>query len=42
MQGSVQSGSVSWDDCDQVFPDELRVIKREFPDRFSHYTSTAA
>ena len=28
--GSVHSGSASWDDCDQVFPDELRVSS--FPD----------
>ena len=33
--GSVHSGSVSWDDCDLVFPDELRVSW--FPDRFPHY-----
>ena len=31
--GSVHSGSASWDDCDQVFPDELRVSS--FPDRFT-------
>ena len=30
--GSVHSGSASWDDCDRVFPDELRVSL--FPDRF--------
>ena len=29
--GLVHSGSVSWDDCDQVFPDELRVSS--FPER---------
>ena len=28
--GSVHSGSASWDDCDRVFPDELRVSS--FPD----------
>ena len=33
--GWVHSGSVSWDDCDWVFPDELRVSS--FPDRFPHY-----
>ena len=26
--GSVQNGSASWDDCDRVFPDELRVSAR--------------
>ena len=29
---SVHIGSASWDDCDPVFPDELRVSS--FPDRF--------
>ena len=38
--GSVHSGSASWDDCGQVFLDELRVSL--FPDRFPHYASTAA
>ena len=38
--GSAHSGSASWDDCDRVFPDELRVIS--FPDRFPHYAWTAA
>ena len=38
--GSVQSGSVSWDDCDRVFPDGLRV--RSFPERFPHPAWTAA
>ena len=33
--GLVHSGSVRWDDCDQVFPDELRVCS--FPDRFQNY-----
>ena len=37
--GSVHSGSASWDDCDRVFPDELRVSS--LPDRFSHYAWTA-
>ena len=32
MPGSVHSGSASLDDCDRVFPDELRVSS--FPDRF--------
>ena len=34
------SGSASGDDCDRVFPDELRVSS--FPDRFPHYAWTAA
>ena len=38
--GSVHSGLASWDNCDRVFPDELRVSS--FPDRFSHSTWTAA
>ena len=38
--GSVYSGSASWDDCDRVFPDELRVTS--FPDGFPHYVWTAA
>ena len=38
--GSVHSGSASWDDCDPVFPDELRVSL--FPDRLFHYAWTAA
>ena len=38
--GSVGSGSASWDDCDRVFPDGLRVTS--FPDRFPHYAWTAA
>ena len=33
--GLVHSGSASSDDCDRVFPDELRVSS--FPDRFPHY-----
>ena len=33
--GLVHSGSVRWDDCDQVFPDELRVCS--FLDRFQNY-----
>ena len=36
----VYSGSASWDDCDRVFLDELRVSS--FPDRFPHYALTAA
>ena len=38
-QGSVHRGSASWDDCDWVFPDELRVSS--FPDRFPHYACIA-
>ena len=38
--GSVYSDSVSWDGCDWVFPDKLRVSS--FPDRFPHYAWTAA
>ena len=38
--GSVHSGSVSWDDCDRVFPDELRLSS--FPDRFPHFARKAA
>ena len=38
--GSVHNGLASWDDCDRVFPDELRVSL--FPDRFPHYAWTAA
>ena len=37
--GSVHSGWATWDDCDQMFPDELRVSS--FPDRFLHYAWTA-
>ena len=37
---SVHSGSASWDDCDRMFTDKLRVSS--FPDRFSHYAWTAA
>ena len=37
---SVYSGSASWDNCDQVFPDELHVSS--FPDRFPHYAWTMA
>ena len=32
--GSVYTGSASWDDCDRVFPDELRVSS--FPDSSAH------
>ena len=35
---SVHCGSANWDDCDRVFPDELRVSS--FPDRFSLYAWT--
>ena len=38
--GSVHSGSVSWDNCDWVFPDELHVSS--IPDRFPYYACTAA
>ena len=38
---SVHSGSVSLDDCGQVFPDKLRVSLL-LPDRFPHYTWTVA
>ena len=40
MPGSVHSGSESWDNCGQMFPDKLRV--RSFPDRFPHYACTVA
>ena len=40
VPGSVHNGSASLDDCDRVFPDELRVSS--FPDRFQHYAWTAA
>ena len=33
--GSVCCGSASWDDCDQVFTDKVRVWS--FPDRVPHY-----
>ena len=32
--GSVYSGSARWDDCGQMFPDEL--CASSFPDRFPH------
>ena len=38
--GSVHGGSASWDNCDWVFPDKLRVSL--FPDRFPCYARTAA
>ena len=38
--GSVHSGSVSWDDCGQVFPDKLHV--GSFLDRFPHLAWTTA
>ena len=38
--GSVHSGSASWDDCGQVFPDKLRTSS--FPDKFPHYARSAA
>ena len=37
---SVHSGWASLDDCDQVFPDELRVSS--FPESFPHYAWTAS
>ena len=37
---SVHSGSASRDDCNRVFPDELRVSS--CPDSFPHYAWTAA
>ena len=40
MQGSVHSGSASWDDCERMFPDKLGVSS--FPHRFPHYARTAA
>ena len=33
--GLVHSGSASWDDCDRMFPDELR--ESLFSDRFPRY-----
>ena len=38
--GSVHSGSAGWDHCGRVFPDKLHVS--QLPDRFPHYTWTAA
>ena len=38
--GSVHSGSVSWDDCGRVFPDELRVSS--FSDMFPYHARTVA
>ena len=38
--GTVHIGSASWEDCDQMFPDKLRV--RTFPDKFPQYAWTAA
>ena len=40
VPGSVDSGSVSWDDCGRMFPEKLRVSS--FPDRFPHNAWTAA
>ena len=40
MPGSVNSGSVSWDNCGRKFPDKLRVSL--FLERFPHYACTAA
>ena len=40
MPGSVHSGSASWDDHGQMFPDKLRV--NSFLDRFPHYFWIAA
>ena len=38
--GSVHSGSASWENCGQMFPDKLYV--NSFPDRLPHYALTAA
>ena len=38
--GSVHCGSVSWENCDWLFPDGLRLSL--FPDRFPHYAWTVA
>ena len=38
--GLVHSSLVNWDDCNRVFPDKLCVSS--FPDRFPHYSCTAA
>ena len=38
--GSIHSGSGSREDCGRVFSEELRVSS--FPDRFPHYSRTAA
>ena len=38
--GSVNSGSVRWDDCNWIFPDALCVSS--FPDRFPHSAWTSA
>ena len=40
MPGLVPSGSAGLDDCGRMFSDKLRVSS--FPDRFPHYTWTAA
>ena len=40
MPGSVNSGSASWDNCGQMFPDKLCMSL--FPDSFPHYAWTAA
>ena len=37
--GLVHSGSVSWDNCGQTFPEKLRVSSS--PDRFPHYAQHA-
>ena len=39
-QGSAHSGSASWDNCHQTFPDMVDVSL--FPDRFPHYAYTVA
>ena len=39
-QRLVHNGPASWDDCDRVFQDKLRVSS--LLDRFPHYTCTAA
>ena len=40
MPALVHSGSVSWDNCGQMFPDKLHVSL--FPDKFPYYAWTAA
>ena len=40
MPGSVRSGSASWDDCGQMFPDKLQ--ESLFPNWFPHYAWTTA
>ena len=38
--GSIHSGSASWDNCGQMFPDKLHASL--FPGRFAHYAWTVA